>query len=328
MKDFLIIDGHCDSILDFVGESFTQKNSSVRDFFEEAEWGHVDFPKLRRAGVTCQTMAMYVHDDLVPQAFEKTCFYSRKIDEIIASHGDVIAALCAEDILRAKREGKVALLKSIEGGEALADGEGKSYDRIRYFHDRNVRLAGLTYNRINPFGRGLDTPGATGLTDYGKGAIDEMARLGMILDVSHMSDESLADALERTELPLVASHSNSRSVHGRSRNLTDPQLEAIAATGGLAGLMYPGVFVDGDPQRVTFRRLMDHLDHMLSVVGPDHVGLGSDFDGYTAPYGVCMTSALDVPKIARHMLDAGWSEEDTAKVMGLNWLRVIGRVCG
>ncbi len=328
MRDYLIIDGHCDTVLDLVGESFTRKGSPSRDFTRDEGWGHVDLEKLRKGGVTCQTMAMYVRDELVDRAFEKTCEYSRKIDELCASHSDLIPALTAGDIERAKEEGKIALFKSIEGGEAIADPEGKSYERIGYFYDRGVRMAGLTYNRINPFGRGLDTPGSTGLTEYGKGAIDEMGRLGMIVDVSHMSDESLADALERTELPLVASHSNSRTVHGRSRNLTDAQLEKIAGTGGLVGLMFPGVFVDGDPKRVTFERLMEHLDHMLSVVGPNHVGLGSDFDGFTAPYGVCMESAVELPKIADHLLESGWSDEDTAQVMGGNWLRVIKKVCG
>lgn len=325
-EDMIIIDGHCDTILDLVGESFTQKNDSVRDFYEEASWGHVDLPKLREAGVTCQTMAMYVSDDKVNRAAELTRQFSDKIDEIVQGNRELTTALRAADILRAKADGRIALLKSIEGGEAMADDQG-GFDLMKEFYDRGVRMAGLTYNRTNPFGRGLGTPGTGGLTPYGKRAVDEMARLGMIVDVSHMSDESLADVLERTEVPVAASHSNSRSIHPRPRNLTDPQLEAIAATGGLAGLMFPGVFVDAVPAKVTFDRLMEHLDHMLSVAGPDHVGLGSDFDGFTPPYGVCMESSRDLPKIAGYLLGKGWSREDTAKIMGGNWLRVIKDVC-
>ena len=126
----------------------------------------------------------------------------------------------------------------------------------------------------------------------------------------------------------MASHSNSRRILDRSRNLTDSHLEAIAATGGLAGLMFPGMFVHSDPVRVTFEKLMEHLDHMLAVAGPDHVGLGSDFDGFSPVTGTCMKSPADIPRIAGHLLERGWSEEDTAKVMGGNWLRVIKTVCG
>ena len=200
-EDYLIIDGHCDTVLDLMGESFTRQGEPGRDFYRNEGWGHLDFPRLKQGGVTCQTMAMYVSDDKVDRAFEKTCDYSRKIDEVCEAHSELMPALCAGDILEAKRKGKVALFKSIEGGEAIADPHGESLERMGYFYDRGVRMAGLTYNRINPFGRGLDTSGSSGLTGYGKKAIDEMARLGMILDVSHMSDESLADALERTEVP-------------------------------------------------------------------------------------------------------------------------------
>ena len=98
---------------------------------------------------------------------------------------------------------------------------------------------------------------------------------------------------------------------------------AIAATGGLVGLCFAGIFIDPDPAKVTFERLMDHLDHLIEVAGTDHVGLGSDFDGYTAPPGIAVRSCLDLPRITSHLQERGHSEAEIAAVMGGNWLRVF-----
>lgn len=324
-KELIIVDGHCDSVLDMVGMSFTQKGKAPpRDFYADTSWCHVDLPKLQRAGVTCQTMTLFTDDPQVPFATQHAMMLSDKVDEIIGGSEDLVPAFCAGDIRKAKADGKIALMKSIEGGEAI----GTDLGLLREFHRRGVRIFGLTYNRPGPIGRGLGAPGSGGLTPFGRAVVAEAAKIGMVIDVSHLSDEGLADVLKITEVPFVASHSNSRRVNGHNRNLTDEQLKAIANKGGLIGLTYPGVFVDSDPRKVSFRRLMDHLDHMLDVAGADHIGLGSDFDGYTLPYGIAMTSCLDVPKITDYLLKNGLSLEDTAKVMGKNWLRVIQEVAG
>lgn len=320
--ELIVIDGHCDTALDLAGRSFTSPDSGIRDFFAESRTAHIDYPKLKRGGMTCQTMAIYTPDELVDQSYSHTILVSDAIDRLYGER--LVPALKGEDIRKAKKEGQTALLKSLEGSDAL----GTDPARLEEFYDRGIRMASLTYNRINAMGRGCGTPGTGGLTDYGRKTVARMARRGIIVDVSHLSDEGLADLLEITERPIVASHSNSRTIEPHRRNLTDRQIEAIAETGGLVALTYPGIFIHNDPGKVTFERLMEHLDHMLSLVGPRHVGLGSDFDGFTSPYGVCMRSCADTVKITGHLLEKKWKEVDIAAIMGGNWLRVIDEVVG
>jgi membrane dipeptidase len=321
-NEIIIFDGHCDTALDLKGLGRNAPGGHVRSFYEESALGHVDYPRLKKAGVTCQTMALWTPDDRLDRAREYSEELSRRIDGLYGE--DVIPALKASDIRRAKKERKLALLKSMEGGAAL---EGRVED-LRLWHERGVRMIGLIYNRVNPFGRGCGSPGNTGLTELGKEAVAEMARLGIMTDVSHLSDESFDDLLEISELPVVASHSDSRAVFPHPRSLTDRQLERIAASGGVAGLTFPGIFLSDRPEEVSFRLLMNHLEHMISVAGIDHVGLGSDFDGYDDTDGIAMTSVLDLNRITAYLQETGRSEEEIAKVMGGNWLRVMEAVCG
>ena len=318
----IIFDGHCDTAGELTGEAFADPEIQPRSFFEESTRGHIDYPRLKKAGVTCQTMGIWTPDEQLDHAREYSEELSRRIDGLYRE--DIIPALKVSDIRRAKTEGKLSLFKSLEGGAAL---EGRLED-IRIWHKRGVRMIGLIYNRINPFGRGCGTPGNTGLTELGKKAVEEMARLGIIADVSHLSDESFKDLLDISEVPVAASHSNARAVFSHPRSLTDHQLERIAASGGVAGLSFPGLFLSDKPEEVGFDLLMEHLEHMISVAGIDHVGLGSDFDGYDDEDGIAMTSVLEIPEITAYLRKTGRTEEDIAKIMGGNWLRVIEAVCG
>ncbi len=330
--ELIVIDGHCDSLLDQVGVAYDLGKEGTRDLLVDSgasesriqAQGHLDIPRLLQGGVTCQTFALYVDNKLLEVATEHSHRLIDALEDLCERSDSLQQVFCAADIRRTKAEGKVAALLSIEGGEAI----GTSLDGLRSFYGRGVRMMGLTWSRRNALGRGVQVEGSDGLTDFGKSVIAEMERLGMILDVSHLSDEAFEDALAVAHRPLVASHSNSRVLCPHPRNLTDAQAERIAATGGLIGLCFAGVFIDQEAAKVNFQRLMDHLDHLLSVVGPEHVGLGSDFDGFTAPYGIAIGGCDELPKITEHLLEKGWSTPDIASVMGGNWLRVIQEVVG
>ena len=223
----------------------------------------------------------------------------------------------------------MAGLLSIEGGEAIGeDGLGE----LRAFHARGLRLMGLTWSRPNAIAMGVrdfpapQAPG--GLTAFGRKVVKEMEGLGIVVDVSHLSDQAFEDVLAIAERPLVASHSNSRALCPAPRNLTDAMAEKIAATGGLVGLTFPGVFIDSDPAKVSKERFMDHLRHFLALLGPDHIGLGSDFDGFGPATGTSFDSCAELPWITDRLLADGISREDVAKIMGGNWLRVLGEVIG
>ncbi len=192
---------------------------------------------------------------------------------------------------------------------------------------------GPTWNRRNALGRGAGTgnpevDGSGGLTDFGRRAVAEMERLGMIVDASHLSDEALDDLLSIARRPVVASHSNSRALCPHPRNLEDSQIERIAATGGLVAATFAGLFVDAVPARVGLGRFLDHVDRLVSVAGAEHVGIGSDFDGFTMDYGVVLPDCSRMPELTAGLLARGHSPEDIRGIMGGNWLRVVGEVVG
>ena len=323
-KSLLVVDGHCDSILDVVGLSTTNPSMGIRDLGKRGTEGHIDLPRLLEAGISAQFFALFTDDAYVARATEHTWKLLETAEALFANRPGITLGLHAADILKAKEEGSVAAFLAIEGGEAI----GQSLEELRAFYNRGVRLMTLTWNRRNAIARGVGAEGYGGLTDFGKKVVKEMENLGMLVDVSHLSDEALDDVLALVSRPVVASHSNAKAVCGHRRNLADDQLRRIAATGGLVGLTFAGVFIDSDPAKVNLERALDHLDRMVAVAGEDHVGLGTDFDGFTAPYGLVMPDCTGLPALTAGMLRRGYAEQTIRKVMGLNWLRVIADVLG
>jgi len=323
-----VMDGHCDTVLDMVGLSISPRVEGPRDFFARGRTGYVDLPRLVEGNVGCQIFALFTDDSLVPRAREHTWRLFEAMEAAFDRDEDFVLARNRREILSARAEGKVAAMLSIEGGEAI----GESLDELRAFHDRGLRLMGLTWNRRNALARGAGTgtaaDGAGGLTRFGRKVVREMETLGMVVDASHLSDESLGDLLAIAERPVVASHSNSRALVPNRRNLTDAQAEGIAATGGLIGVTFAGAFVDAEPARVDKERVLEHIEHFLAVVGSDHVGIGSDFDGFTEQLGVAFASPAELRWLTEALLSRGRSPGDVEKIMGGNWLRVIGDVCG
>ncbi len=319
----IIVDGHCDSVQYLVGSGY-ENPGIYRNLLDRNEGGHLDLPRLAEAGVTCQTFALWADDEHVKEATAHTDRLLDAIEPLIAADSGFYPVRSVQDIRRAKVEGRVACLLSMEGGEAI----GESLDALRSYHRRGVRMLGLTWNRRNAIARGVGETGTDGLTPFGRRVVTEMERLGMVVDVSHLADQSFDDVLAMAEGPVVASHSNSRALCPHRRNLTDRQLERIAETGGLVGLCFVGNFIDSDPAKVSFSRLMDHLDHLIAVAGIEHVALGSDFDGYTDHSGSAVGSCLALPSITDHLKDKGHSADSIAAVMGGNWLRVFGSCFG
>lgn len=322
-EKLVVVDGHCDSAQYLLGSGY-EEPGVYRDLLVRSDHGHLDLPRLKEAGVTCQTFALWADDDHVHEAAAHTDRLLDTLEPLISTERGFFPVRSVADILRAKAQGRVGCLLSMEGGEAI----GESLDKLREYHKRGVRMIGLTWNRRNAIARGVGENGTDGLTAFGRKVVAEMAKLGVVVDVSHLADESLDDVLAMTELPVVASHSNSRVLCPHRRCLTDRQVERIAATGGLVGLCFAGLFIDPDPAKVTFDRLMAHLDRLIAVAGTDHVGLGSDFDGYTAPFGLALDDCLDLPRITAHLQARGHSDEEIAAVMGGNWMRVFGACFG
>jgi membrane dipeptidase len=314
----IVCDGHCDTILVLERQG--------RSLGERSAQGHVDLPRLREGGVTAQVFALFVEDAYLPgEAIHRTLqLLDRFYQEMAANAGRVFLATRAADVRRAKIAGQVAAILGIEGGEAL---EG-DLAVLRVFYRLGVRLLTLTWNRRNALADGLkETRTAGGLTNLGVEAVQEMNRLGMLVDIAHIAPAGLRDVLQVSTAPVIASHANARAVTDHHRNVGDEDVRAIAEKGGLVGVTFVPSFVD--PEKPSLERLVDHVVHLLQMGGEDHVGVGSDFDGFgPAEHFQDIPDVSHLPRLTEALLRRGLSERVVEKVLGENFLRVFAEVAG
>lgn len=230
----------------------------------------------------------------------------------------VVLATTAAEVVNAKKDGRVSAMLAIEGGEAI---EG-NLAALRMLHRLGVRLFGLTHNYRNKIADGMgEARTGSGLTEFGVELIGELNRLGIIVDVSHLSDLGFWDVVEVSKDPIIASHSNARGLCDHLRNLTDDQVKAVAERGGVVGVnFYPEVV----HEEATLGRVLDHFDYL---VGADHVGIGSDYDGMRQP-PAGLEDVSKMPNITRGLVSRGYSEDEIVKILGGNFLRVFKEVIG
>jgi membrane dipeptidase len=306
---------------------------------------HVDIPRLHKGGVGAVFFAVFTPGTLADkgQAAHVAFELSDLIDRVVAAHPrELAAASSVAEIRAARKSGRIAILKGIEGGHAIEDSLGL----LRQFYRLGVRYMTLTHTNTNNWADSLGSftdPGYDpqktrkhgGLTAFGKEVVAEMNRLGMAVDVSHVSPETLRDVLAVAKAPPFASHSSCRALTDNPRNLTDEQIRAIARAGGVVMINASSSFLDDEglaaaratPQRdyhTTLARYVDHLEHALKLA-PGAVGLGTDFDGIGDPPRD-FADVSYVPKLAEELLRRGHSDEEVRGVLGENFLRYLERV--
>ena len=301
---------------------------------------HTDLQRLERGGVDAQFFSIWAD----PRGRGPGEYRTRAIEMIeallgqFAQHaGRLTLAVSPRDIRAAAAAGKIAGLMGLEGGHAIED----KLENVENFYDLGVRYMTLTWSNSNGWADSSD--GARlhgGLTDFGRQVVLEMNRLGMLVDVSHVSDETFWDVIEVTLAPVIASHSSARALVDVPRNMSDEMLRAVAANGGVVMINFGGTFIDPakagtgkaaldillhlGPSPVPLARLLDQIEHVARVAGIDHVGLGSDFDGTLfMPEGA--RDVAGFPSITAGLLERGYSEDDVRKVLGENLLRVFAQ---
>lgn len=279
----------------------------------------INFPKMRQAGIDAGFFAIDVtlarHNHLA-YALDGLGFL---FGDIVASGADVVLVKRAQDIVRAKSEGKTAVLLAIEHANCTE----KSLNVVNALYQLGVRSIGLTHNVSSYAADGCkESREGVGLTRFGVRLVQEMNRLGMLVDLAHISPSGFYNALEVSSKPVIFSHGNCRALCNHVRNLDDDQLRALARNGGVIGISYVPMFIDED--KPTFHRLLEHIDHAVSVAGIDAVGLGSDFDGG----GDLLADANEVPSITEALLNRGYSETDIRRILGGNTLRVLQQAIG
>lgn len=312
----LVVDTHCDTLL----ACYSKK----RTLAERSSEGHLDIPRLREGGVNCQFFACYIEPHFKPDRGLKRacqlidCFYR----EIEGSGGAATHVTNYDEIINAHSDGKVAAVLAIEGGECL----DTDVSNVRILKRLGVMAIGLTWNERNMIADGVGEERTRGgLTNFGVQVVQEMNKTGIIVDVSHLSEAGFWDVIEVSDKPIIASHSNAKAVCNHRRNLSDEQIRALARNGGVMGMNYAPSFVaetDADLSAV-----IRHIEHICALVGPDHVGLGSDYDGIGRPPRG-LEDVTCAPVVTEALLGLGYSDETVVKILGANFLRIIKAVVG
>lgn len=317
----VVIDAHCDTISRALIEtgSLGEPNRA---------W-HLDLPKMKSGGIKVQVFAVFpgtgsgFQTEKGERALNRTLLgIDRFFAEMEANNDRIAPAFSFSDIEEILAAGKVAALLSVEGGEALAG----DLANLRILYRLGVRALGLTWNGRNEIADGVgEERTGGGLTSFGVEVVREMNRLGMLVDVSHLAEKGFWDVLETSAAPVIASHSNCRAVCNHRRNLTDAQIRALAAAGGVMGLNFYPPFVHRESANLEI--LLRHVDHVCNLVGSEFIGLGSDFDGFASDRPV-LRDASYLPELTAGLLWRGYQEQDIHRILGGNWLRVFSRVLG
>ena len=313
----ITLDSHCDTPMFFdQGVSFNTRDSKVL----------VDLHKMKEGGLDATIMVAYLKqlerdDDSLLAATAKANRLLDEIEEMVAQHCTAVElAYTPEDVARNKWQGKKSIMLGIENGYAI----GRKLENVAAFRKRGVVYMTLCHNGDNDIcgsarGEGMHE----GVTPFGEEVIREMNRLGMMVDLSHAGEKSFFDALSISSKPIVCSHSSCYSLCNHPRNLTDEQLKALAKCGGVAQVcLYSGFLRSNAP--ATIEDAIDHLHHMVNVMGIDHVGIGTDFDGDGGIIGCA--SASELINFTRALLKERYSEEDIKKIWGENFFRVMREV--
>lgn len=330
----LTLDTHCDTPMFFhQGVDFTKRDERIKVDLHKMFEGHQDAtfmvcylpqPTTEANGGPAshagKSFAELVHFDIdSPTAYADFIF--DEIGKIIEKQPDYVAfARNHEELLRNKAEGKKSIVLGIENGLAI----GNDISLLKHFRDRGMVYMTLCHNGDNLIcdsARGNATYG--GVSDFGKDVIKEMNRLGVMVDLSHAAESSFYDALEISSTPIVCSHSNCRALCDHPRNLTDDQLRALAKAGGVAHTtFYPGFLKAAGEADILDG--IAHLEHAIKIMGIDHVGIGTDFDGDGGVPG--MNDASDAMNFTLQLLRRRYSKADIEKIWGGNWLRVMALV--
>ncbi|PYS66036.1 MAG: membrane dipeptidase [Acidobacteria bacterium] len=361
----IVVDMHADTTQRLVDEGV--------DLDQRLADGHLDAVRAKEGGLDAQFFSIWVEPELFglggARAVKRADLQIEAVRARAAKHPETWElATTAADVRRISSAGRIAALMGLEGGYAIDE----KLENVARYYQMGVRYMSAAWSVSTSWaGSSGDAVGQTrGLNDFGHAVIREMNRLGMMVDVSHLSDPAFWDIVKTSTKPVIATHSGCRAIANVPRNLTDDMIVALAKTGGVVNVIfYPEHIEPGwseqkkkvdaeiaspvqrasDEEKgdavhkklardrvrreeylkrlppVTVARIVDHVDHIVKLVGIDHVGIGSDFDGVQAVPSD-LKSVADLPNLTAELLRRGYSESDIDKILGGNMLRVMGEV--
>jgi membrane dipeptidase len=311
-QDAIVVDLHNDIMLDV--------QSRKRDVTRVTPVGHSDLPRFREGGVDVQVFALFVHPTEADRGRQRVSALLDAFDRLAETNKAAVAAVTSvAEIRQAHTTGRLAVVLAVENASAL---EGDP-DFVDVLFGRGVRMIGLTWNHSNALADGALESTHQGLTLLGRTVLARIQDVGMIVDVSHLSEKSFWDVIAATRGPIVATHSNAAGLTLHPRNLTDDQLRAVAERGGVVGVNFVPTFLGG----ASLAQVLEHVTYLVSVMGPDGVALGSDFDGFTGRVNG-LEDVRRLPALTAGLLDRGYVPQTIRKILGENALRVFSKVWG
>ena len=366
----LTVDTHADTPSRLLREDW---DIGVRHESTGRRGSKIDLPRMAEGGLDAEFFAAFVgQGERNPEGYETAKARAFRVIDAIhkmcADYPDLVAlATTPEDAYRIEKEGKRAAFIGMENGYPI----GQDLSLIEEYYNKGVRYITFCHSGDNDIcDSSTDTsdPEDNGLSEFGRAVVAECNRLGIMIDVSHASEKSFFDIIATTKAPIIASHSSVRAICDHPRNLTDEQLKALAANGGVIQICFVSSFIKEQPphperdaaiealrekygprrdirdeaeraklweeyeeiykkypgERTTLKELVDHIDHVVELIGVEHVGIGTDFDGGGGVEGC--NDVSEMPHVTEELLRRGYSEEDIRKIWGGNVMRVLSRV--
>lgn len=310
-----IIDAHCDALLKLVRDdqlSFHEKNDSMQ----------VQYRYLEKANVILQAFAIFISPKVTANhRFDAALDMVDEFYEKVICNGKMKPVYSSSDLMSLfeKGQSKRGAILTLEGADALQG----NIVYLRTLYRLGVRALGFTWNHRNEAADGVEEPNPGGLSLFGRQVLKEANRLGIVLDVSHLAEKGFWDVIEYTQAPIMASHSNCKSVYPHQRNLNDEQLQAIFKNGGVVGLTFVPQFIT-NAKNVMITDLLNHLEHVLSLGGEDHVAFGSDFDGIDTTMAD-LTNVSFYNRLVEELLK-NYKKEQVEKWLSINWKNLFCQV--
>jgi membrane dipeptidase len=357
LRSVPLIDGHNDLAWEIRNSKTAPRDVAAYDLRGRAP-GHTDFERLKAGQVGAQFWSIYVPGEVKDSGYAKMQLEQFDIARrTIARYPDQLAlALTAADIEREFKRGRIASLLGMEGGHVIENSLGA----LRSYYDLGARYLTLTHNvTLDWADAAADSARHGGLTEFGREVVREMNRMGMLVDLSHVSPGVMSDALDAAEAPVIFSHSSARALTDHWRNVPDSILKRLPENGGVVMVTFVSAFVSQEVDdwekianeeskkletqvsdtverrrladdwlaahprpKATLAQVADHIDHVRKVAGADHVAIGSDFDGFEYP-PVGLEDVSTFPQLFAELVRRGWSDEDLKKLAGRNLLRVL-----
>lgn len=314
-----VFDGHND--LPWALRTKYSYNLEAAQLHEVNSALHTDLPSLRAGGVGAQFWSLYVPSNMSPHAAVSAtleqidCVY--QLTEAFSDQLRLATTLAETE--EALRSGKIASLLGIEGGHSIDESLGT----LRMMRRLGVSYMTLTHNHNTSWAASATgEPVDYGLTEFGRGVVAEMNRIGMLVDLSHVHERTMQDSLEATAAPVIFSHSSCRGVYDHPRNVPDSILTHMADNGGVQMITFVPRFLREDAAAASIDDVVAHIEHAREVAGVDHIGIGGDFDGVPqGPHGLRRVS--DYPALLLALTDRGWSKPELCKFTSGNILRVL-----